>query len=75
MRTAAIELARRAPHAFCVAIHPGTVATRLSTPFATHTLDVHTPETAAAHLLQVLDQLKPESSGGFFDWRGAVVPW
>jgi NAD(P)-dependent dehydrogenase (short-subunit alcohol dehydrogenase family) len=75
VRTAAIELKRRAPGALCVALHPGTVATRLSTPFATHGLEVHAPEAAASNLLRVLDRLQPEDSGGFFDWRGDVVPW
>ena len=75
VRTAAIELKRRAPAALCVALHPGTVATRLSTPFATHGLEVHAPESAASNLLRVLDRLQPHDSGGFFDWRGDVVPW
>ena len=34
VRTAAVELARRSPDALCIALHPGTVATALSTPFA-----------------------------------------
>ena len=34
VRTAAIELARTRPQAICVALHPGTVNTGLSGPFA-----------------------------------------
>lgn len=70
---AAIELARRAPEAVCVALHPGTVATRLSAPFAA-TSGV-APVEAARHLLGVIDRLDAKDSGGFYDWRGTPVPW
>ena len=75
VRTASIELARRAPEALCLALHPGTVATSLSAPFATQGLEVHTPAVAAQHLLSVLDQLGPEANGGFYDWRGQPIAW
>ena len=75
VHTAAIELARRAPQALCVALHPGTVATRLSAPFTRSGPEVHAPAEAAAHLLAVVDRLSPADSGGFFDWRGTPVPW
>jgi hypothetical protein len=72
LRTAAIELARTHPGAVCVALHPGTVATRLSAPF---TSDARPPADAAGHLLSVIDGLGPQDTGGFFDWRGAPIPW
>lgn len=75
VRTAAVELARRAPEALCVALHPGTVATPLSEPFAARARTVHTPDTAARHLLAVVDSLPAGASGSFFDWRGDPVPW
>lgn len=75
VRTAAVELARRSPNSICVALHPGTVATALSAPFATTGLEVHPPTAAARHLLAVVDQLTAEANGGFFDWRGQTVPW
>ena len=75
VRTAAVELSRRRPEALCVALHPGTVATPLSAPFAKTGLEVHEPGAAAQHLLAVIDELSVESSGGFFDWRGHTVPW
>lgn len=73
--TAAIELARRQPAALCVALHPGTVATPLSSPFVKAGLDVQTPDQAAGRLIDVIDRLPPGSNGGFFDHRGAPVPW
>lgn len=75
VRTAAVELTRRSPDALCIALHPGTVATALSAPFAATGLEVHTPAAAARHLLAVVDQLTADSNGGFFDWRGHPVPW
>ena len=47
VRNAAIELGRRQPAALCVALHPGTVATRLSAPFVKAGLEVQTTEQAA----------------------------
>ena len=75
VRTAAVELARRSPNAFCIALHPGTVATALSAPFAASGLEVHSPVAAARHLLAVVDHLSADANGGFFDWRGQIVPW
>jgi NAD(P)-dependent dehydrogenase (short-subunit alcohol dehydrogenase family) len=75
VRTAAVELTRRSPDALCIALHPGTVATALSAPFATSGLEVHSPAASAQHLLAVVDQLTSDANGGFFDWRGQPVPW
>ena len=75
VHTAAIELKRRQPHAICVALHPGTVATGLSAPFAKTGLEVRTPGDAALRLLAVIEGLKPEDSGGFFNHDGSALPW
>lgn len=75
VRTAAIELGRRRPQAICVALHPGTVASRLSEPFSARGLQVVAPDDAAARLLAVIDRLGPEQSGGFYDYRGEPLPW
>jgi NAD(P)-dependent dehydrogenase (short-subunit alcohol dehydrogenase family) len=75
VRTASIELRRRRPAAVCVALHPGTVATGLSSRFAKDGLEVQAPALAAERLLAVIAGLGPEQSGGFFDHRGDEVPW
>lgn len=75
VRTASIELKRRQPEAICVALHPGTVDTRLSWPFSKTDLDLQSPDVAAERLLAVIGRLKPCDSGGFFDRRGEPVPW
>ncbi|APE44663.1 C factor, cell signaling protein [Sulfitobacter alexandrii] len=74
VHTAAIELARTHKKAVCVALHPGTVAT----PFTEKYLGRHpavAPDEAAGNLLAVMDGLKVEDSGGFFDYAGKVVAW
>lgn len=75
VHTAAIELARRNRDAVCVALHPGTVDTPLSQPFAKAGLQVRPPTVAADELIAVMDGLTPEQTGGFFDHHGQVVPW
>jgi NAD(P)-dependent dehydrogenase (short-subunit alcohol dehydrogenase family) len=75
VHSAAIELKRYRPEAICVSLHPGTVDTALSQPFSRRGLKVQHPDTAAMHLVSVIDRLGPEDTGGFFDWRGAAVPW
>jgi len=75
VHTAAIELARRNREAVCVALHPGTVDTPLSQPFAKTGLKVRPPEVAAAELLAVMDGLTAAQTGGFFDHQGKTVPW
>ena len=76
LRNFAIELARRNPRAVCVGLHPGTVDTQLSAPFqATVPADrLFTPAFAAARLLQVIDRLSADDSGGVFAWNGDLIP-
>ena len=75
VHTAAIELARRNREALCVALHPGTVDTALSQPFAKTGLQVRPPDVAASELMRVIDHLPAGSSGGFFDHHGLRIPW
>jgi NAD(P)-dependent dehydrogenase (short-subunit alcohol dehydrogenase family) len=75
VKTAAIELARRNPQALCVAIHPGTIATALSQPFAKTGLSVRPPAEAAADLLGALAGLSPADSGALVDYKGQTLPW
>ncbi|AKH99318.1 dehydrogenase of unknown specificity, short-chain alcohol dehydrogenase like [Hoeflea sp. IMCC20628] len=75
VHTAAIELSRKSPEAICVALHPGTVDTGLSSGFAKAGLTVRTPAETAAVLLAVLDQFTAAETGGFYDYRGKPLPW
>ena len=77
IRTLAIEQSRTHPNCACVALHPGTVDTRLSEPFQARVPEgqLQQPADSAARLLGVIDGLGPEDSGGFFAWDGTRLPW
>ncbi|NNL64798.1 MAG: SDR family oxidoreductase [Myxococcales bacterium] len=76
-RNLAIELRRRARNLICVALHPGTVDTGLSRPFqgSVPPEQLFPAERAARQLLEVIDSLEPDDSGGFFAWDRAPIPW
>lgn len=76
--TLAIEHRRTHPLGVCVALHPGTVDTRLSAPFSSSASSAAkrlTPAASATALVGVMDGLMPTDSGGFFAWDGAAAPW
>jgi NAD(P)-dependent dehydrogenase (short-subunit alcohol dehydrogenase family) len=74
VRTAAIEAARTHPQSVLVALHPGTVETALAPAQRAGHPSV-LPAEAAGNLLTVIENLQSSASGGFFDWKGEVVPW
>lgn len=73
IHTASIEVARSHKHAVCVTLHPGTVDTKLSSQYR-NSAAVSACQ-AASHLLDVLVELSPSQSGGFFDYAGTEVVW
>lgn len=75
VKTAAIELTRSNRESICVALHPGTVDTPLSQPFAKTGLTVRPPQEAAGDLLAVLAGLAPADSGALVDYRGQTLPF
>ncbi|MGR3500730.1 SDR family NAD(P)-dependent oxidoreductase [Pseudaestuariivita sp.] len=74
VHTAAIELRRTHKEAVCVALHPGTVATKFTEKYAGRHKTTPPDETAEM-LLDVLDGLSADQSGGFFDYAGKEIPW
>jgi hypothetical protein len=56
------------------ALQPGTVASKLSSPFVTADHAV-TADEAAQALLQVLDGLPAQRGAYFRDSRGENIPW
>ena len=74
IHTAAIEVARTHRHAVLALLHPGTVDTAFTAAYQP-AYDKLTPAQSAAALLGVLDGLIPAQSGGFFDYRGEMIPW
>lgn len=75
VRCLALELRRERPLAVCVALHPGTVDTALSAPFARASGARVEPREAAGRLIKVLHRLEPADSGGFFAYDASPVPW
>jgi NAD(P)-dependent dehydrogenase (short-subunit alcohol dehydrogenase family) len=77
VRSCAVELHQRNPGALCVALHPGTVDTRLSQPFqgGVDPAKLFTPTRSARALLGVLDRLTPADSGRLFAWDGQPIPF
>jgi NAD(P)-dependent dehydrogenase (short-subunit alcohol dehydrogenase family) len=74
IKTAAIEIARTRPLAVLAALHPGTVATSLSEPYAAGHGRL-LPEDAADRLLSALDSLEACQSGGFYAYDGQAIEW
>ncbi|SCX19787.1 C signal [Agrobacterium sp. DSM 25558] len=74
VRTASIEYARTHPEIVLTAIHPGTVRTNLSRPYAGGHRTV-SPDEAAASILTTLNALGPETSGSFIAYDGSAIPW
>jgi len=71
---AAIEMKRTHKQAIAVCLHPGTVATPFTEKYAGRHKTTPAPE-AAANLLNVIDSLTLEHSGGFYDYAGKEIPW
>ena len=74
IKTAAIETHRSKPGAVVVALHPGTVSSRLSEPFRGAEIG-REPHIAATELLRVIDGLHAKDSGEFFSYSGERLPW
>jgi NAD(P)-dependent dehydrogenase (short-subunit alcohol dehydrogenase family) len=68
----AIELARKNPAHIVVGLQPGTTDSALSAPFQRNVPagQLQTPDYTAAQLLRVMNTLRPEDSGGLYDFLG-----
>lgn len=77
LRNLATELRQRHPLAIVAALHPGTVDTPLSQPFQRNVPEgkLFTPDFSAGAMLDTLDRLTPEQSGGLFAWDGTEIPF
>jgi NAD(P)-dependent dehydrogenase (short-subunit alcohol dehydrogenase family) len=75
IKTASIELKMKNKNAICVAIHPGTVTSKLSQPFQKDNLKIQSNVESAKNIMQVMTNLKMNDSGLFFDWSGDIINW
>lgn len=74
LKTAAIEFSRTKPNTILVALHPGTVNSRLSKPFRGEHIGRPALE-AAKDMLNVLDSLDANDNGSFISYSGERLPW
>ena len=77
VKALAIEAAMRWRQLVCVALHPGTVDTRLSKPFARSVPPgkLFSPFQACGYLCDVISKLGPSDSGGFYAWDGQPIAY
>ena len=75
LRTLAIEHARQWPQSVVVGLHPGTVDTELSRPYTSRTPEsqLFSVDTAARHLVNVMNQLDADDTGRTFAWDGSRI--
>ena len=74
-RTMAHELKRQGT--WSVALHPGTTNTDLSQPFQKNVADgrLFPVDFTAKQLLDVIDSMQEEHTGGLYDWSGKALPF
>lgn len=77
LKSAAIELALRAPAVKLVAFHPGTTDTALSEPFQGRVPKekLFTPAYVAGRLLAIMDGAKADGTLSYLDWAGESIDW
>ncbi len=76
LKTASIELARRAPNVRLMAFHPGTTDSPLSEPFQKSVPEgkLFTPDFVARRLITLMDQDHGDDLV-FLDWDGKAIAW
>ena len=74
LQTAAIELSRKRPLAVFAALQPGTVESRLSSPFVSAGQTI-APELSVRKLMTVLIDLPANGRAHFVDHAGQHIPW
>jgi len=75
IKTASIETKVKNKKAIIVALHPGTVKSKLSEPFQKINLKIQNPEESAKDLIKVINTLDYEQTGKFLNWDGSEIPW
>jgi NAD(P)-dependent dehydrogenase (short-subunit alcohol dehydrogenase family) len=74
IKTASIEWGRTKPNTALIAMHPGTVNSRLSKPFRGEQIG-RPAHDAVADMFGVIESLMKEDSGSFISYSGERLPW
>ena len=77
LKTAAVELSRRAPACKLIAFHPGTTDTALSRPFQARVPSekLFTPDFVADRLLGIMEQARADGTLSYLDWDNKPIDW
>ena len=77
IKSAAVELARRAKNIKLISFHPGTTDTPLSKPFQKNVPKgkLFTCEFVATQLLVIVEDTAVDGQASFLDWQGKTIPW
>ena len=73
LRTSAIELKRTHPKSCLLAIHPGTVETKMTKKYTSHSKV--SANTAAENIADLISKNTSTDTGKFYDWAGKIIPW
>lgn len=75
IKTCAIEIQRTLKNTPIIAIHPGTVSSKLSEPFNQHLDPSHVfdPQTSAQHVWDIIRKTQPSDTGKVFAWGGSEI--
>ena len=74
IKTASIELARTKPNIALIAMHPGTVNSRLSQPFRGQQIG-RPAHDACTDMLKVMKNIESKDTGNFYSYSGEKLPW
>jgi len=77
VKTASIELARRAKNIKLIAFHPGTTDTPLSKPFQKNVPanKLFSAEFVAKQLLSIVENAPLDQTASYLDWQGESINW
>ncbi len=77
VKTAAIELARRAKNIKLIAFHPGTTDTPLSKPFQKNVPEskLFSAAFVAKQLLEIVEKTPHDQMASYLDWQGEKINW
>ena len=75
VKTASIEYKRKKSNLTFVSMHPGTVRTRLSEPFANPRRKMFSTQEAADKILKTLNNIDNSYSGKLLDYEGKIIPF
>jgi NAD(P)-dependent dehydrogenase (short-subunit alcohol dehydrogenase family) len=77
LKTAAVELARRAKNIKLISFHPGTTDTPLSKPFQKNVPanKLFTSDFVAEQLLTIVENTEIDGQLSYLDWQGKTINW